>query len=130
MWQPKGDGRCGNRQMLNIGSNASEAILEALIFLSTIPALWNLELPWGRKMAVGTTYILGMMIIAGTAVNSKFGSDIDRQDLTYSSARTSPHVMCDSALGSDCCMHPLTGAGGSASLRIYRVPSSERPSLQ
>lgn len=61
MWRPAEDGKCGDRQTLNLASTGAEVGLEASILLLSVPVLWKVEFSPGRKLAVGSAHLLGLM---------------------------------------------------------------------
>lgn len=59
IWFADLDGHCGDRKMLHLGSAVSEIIVDTLILLIPLPAIWHMRLSWPRKVALGGIYALG-----------------------------------------------------------------------
>lgn len=60
-WLADTDGHCGNRKMLRTGCAACGIIINVLILLVPLPALWHMRLARARRIALGGIYTLGIM---------------------------------------------------------------------
>ncbi|KAJ5175934.1 uncharacterized protein N7482_001811 [Penicillium canariense] len=89
IWLPDVQGHCGNRKLLHTGSSVSVVILNGLILLLPSPVIRDMRLSRARKIALGCIFILGLIIIAISAIRIKVEFDLDPEDPTYSSARKS-----------------------------------------
>lgn len=61
IWLNDTEGHCGNRKMLYTGCAASEVILNGLILLLSVPGVWHMRLPRGRKIALAAIYTQGVL---------------------------------------------------------------------
>ncbi|KAJ5215449.1 uncharacterized protein N7498_001856 [Penicillium cinerascens] len=89
LWWANSQGHCGDRKMLHTASSVTEAILNGFILLLPLPIVWHMRLARARKVALGMTYLLGIIIIAIFVVRIKIEFNPDPEDPTYGSARAS-----------------------------------------
>ncbi|KAJ5305544.1 uncharacterized protein N7443_005204 [Penicillium atrosanguineum] len=89
VWWAGAQGHCGDRKMLHTATAVSEVILNGFILLLPLPIVRHMRLARARKVALGLIYILGIVIVAISAVRIKIESNLDPEDPTYGSARKS-----------------------------------------
>ncbi|KAJ5907682.1 hypothetical protein N7495_000364 [Penicillium taxi] len=65
-----------NRQIVHLGSNISEIVLDGCILLLPIPTLYNMRLSWIRKFGLGVMYILGLGETISPSMADEHGSEI------------------------------------------------------
>lgn len=61
LWWANSQGHCGDRKMLHTASSVTEVILNGFILLLPLPIVWHMRLVRARKVALGMTYLLGIM---------------------------------------------------------------------
>ncbi|KAJ5855039.1 hypothetical protein N7534_007582 [Penicillium rubens] len=89
IWLAHTPGHCGDRKMLHIGVNASEAIISFFVTILPTPVIWGMPLSKTRKISLMCIQVLGLAIVAIIAIRMKTEFDLDPEDPTYSSARKS-----------------------------------------
>lgn len=61
VWWANSQGHCGDRKMLHTASSVTEVVLNGFILLLPLPIVWHMRLARARKVALGMTYLLGIM---------------------------------------------------------------------
>ncbi|KAJ6125713.1 hypothetical protein N7523_003333 [Penicillium sp. IBT 18751x] len=99
VWWADAQGHCGDRKTLHTATAVSEVILNGFILLIPLPIVRHMRLARARKVALGLIYILGIAILAITAVRIELEDKLDPEDPTYGSARISLFSCIASLLG-------------------------------
>ncbi|KAL8952410.1 MAG: hypothetical protein Q9222_001687 [Ikaeria aurantiellina] len=108
LWLPATDGRCINLASAFIVSASTNTITDFAVFLLPLFAIWELQLPWERKLGVSTVFTVGLFACIASIMRLVTSVPlISTQDMTYALSKPFLWALAEVTSGMLCICFPV-----------------------
>ncbi|KAF1964405.1 hypothetical protein BU23DRAFT_631876 [Bimuria novae-zelandiae CBS 107.79] len=100
-------GHCGDRQRFYLWNSAQNLVQDIVLIIMPMPLLWNLHLPWLKKLSLTFIFAMGSGICVITLIRVIEVAKADLQDITHDYASVGILSVLEPLLGIVNCSLPL-----------------------